>query len=237
MTTPWETRIADIVDGWLFDEKIELPEVLLVPLENPHLFDAGGWAALGPVRASSGVVAVHEYQGTRVGVAKPVLGAAGCAMLVDAASRRGVRTVLGVGYCGGTHPTLRSGDVVAATSAVTGDGVSALYQPGQDLVPASERLITALGTLNGDRSRLRTGPVHSVGAVHLETQSLVDDCAAAGAASAGDPHPSARPGRLRTARRRRRGAAGRRPRTGRRQDRGTTPGAGPGPAAAAGRLG
>jgi nucleoside phosphorylase len=174
MSVPWETRIAGIVDGWLFAGDDPLPESLIIPLENPHLFDGSGWETLGLAQSDLGVVSVHRYDDVPVGVAKPVLGAAACAMLVDAASRRGVRTIVGVGFCGGTSPHVGSGTVIAATTAVAADGVSAAYTPGVDAVPASSALLARIGTA------LPTGPVHSVAAVHLEDQKLVDSCARTG---------------------------------------------------------
>jgi purine-nucleoside phosphorylase len=173
-STPWETTVADIVDGWLFEGEGDLPSSLLVPLENPHLFEPVAWDLLGPAMGRSGVVSLHRFDGHDVGVAAPVLGAAACAMLVDAASRRGVETVIGVGYCGGTDKALRSGDVVAASAAVTADGVSTAYAPGLGIAAASSRLLAAVD------GAVRCGPVHSVAAVHLETQELVDSCAADG---------------------------------------------------------
>ncbi|MEV6930490.1 hypothetical protein AB0M46_39235 [Dactylosporangium sp. NPDC051485] len=175
MTVPWEVKIADVVDGWLFTGDDPLPPTMIVPLENPHLFDASGWEVLGSPRRHVGLVAVHHPEGgAPVAVAKPVLGAAACAMLVDAASRRGVRTVIGVGYCGGTSRDLGSGTVIAASSAVPADGVSTAYAPAVDRVAASPRLLAAIG------SAVPTGPVHSVAAVHLEDQRLVDTCASQG---------------------------------------------------------
>jgi uridine phosphorylase len=109
-----------------------------------------------------------------VGVAKPVLGAPAVAMLVDAATRRGVDWIVGVGFCGGTSKELTSGDLLVATAAICRDGVSAAYMPDTDEVPASKEL-RALVT-----DGTRCGSVCSVAAVHLEDQRLIDECEARG---------------------------------------------------------
>ncbi len=171
MNGDWGQRIPDVVDGWLFTEPGELPTALLVPLENPHLHDGAAWErAVGPPSSVNGVVACHSVAGQEIGVAKPVLGAASTAMLIDAAARRGVRTVVGVGFCGGTDPRLRCGDVIVASSAHARDGVSQAYDPAV-AVSSGDRGLLALA-----RDGAGIGSVLSVAAVHLEDQTLVDHC-------------------------------------------------------------
>ena len=176
MTSPdWGLEVSNVVDGWLLDRHEDLPSTLLIPLENPHLHDDRPWVdVFGPAQGRNGVFAMHDVDGAKVAIARPVLGTAAVAMVADAASRRGVRTVIGVGFCGGTQPDLSTGDVVAAEVAVLDDGVSQRYLPGAARVSASPAL---LGGLNGD---VRRGAVQSVAAVHLETQVYVDGCRSAG---------------------------------------------------------
>lgn len=175
MNSDWGQRIPDVVDGWLFSELGDLPASLLVPLENPHLHDGAAWErAVGPPSRLNGVVACHSVAGQEIGVAKPVLGAAATAMLIDAASRRGVRTVVGVGFCGGTDPRLQCGDVIVASSAHARDGVSQAYDPDVASTAGDGRLLALA------RDRARIGDVLSVAAVHLEDQALVDHCARSG---------------------------------------------------------
>jgi nucleoside phosphorylase len=171
----WGATVPDVVDGWLFSEPGPLPGTLVVPLENPHLHDDAAWLdVFGTPTGTNGLVATHAVDGVVVGVAKPVLGAAATAMLVDAAARRGVHTVLGIGFCGGTDPTLTCGDVIVAASAYGDDGVSAAYDPTGRSAEADSALLELVG------NAARRGPVRTVAAVHLETQRLVDECAAAG---------------------------------------------------------
>jgi len=171
----WGQLIPDVVDGWLFTERGELPGSLLVPLENPHLHDAAAWEkAVGSPAKVNGVVAHHRVAGQEIGVAKPVLGAASTAMLVDAAAHRGVRTVVGVGFCGGTDARLRCGDVVVASCAHARDGVSQAYDPAVATSAGDSRLVALA------RDRASIGAVLSVAAVHLEDQALVEHCAGIG---------------------------------------------------------
>lgn len=127
----WGERVGDIVDGWLFSPQGDLPATLIVPLDNPHLHDHQLWAdVFGAPMRERGVVSEHTVMGDcSVGVAKPVLGASATAMLVDAATRRGVRRFIGLGFCGGTQPNLRCGDVVATSAARADDGVAYRYLP------------------------------------------------------------------------------------------------------------
>jgi uridine phosphorylase len=160
---------------------------MLVPLENPHLHDEKAWQdVLGAPVDTNGVVARHLFRGASLGVAKPVLGAASAAMLVDAAARRDVRAVVGVGFCGGTDPALRCGDIIVASSAHCADGVSNAYDPAARSVDADADLV-ALAVDDAHcgavgRDVVRCGVVRSVAAVHLETQALVDDCVQQGIA-------------------------------------------------------
>lgn len=172
MSQAWELRVASVVDAWLFASDVTLPQSLVIPLENPHLHSASRWQSVfGLPESDCGVIGLHRTAtGGLIGVAKPVLGAAAAAMLVDAAIRRGVDWIVGVGYCGGTSKDLASGDLVVSTSAIGRDGVSAGYMPNVIEVPASHELLGFV------RDGTRCGPVCSVAAVHLEDQSLIDEC-------------------------------------------------------------
>lgn len=172
MSSDWGERIVEVVDGWLFTEPGALPSTLVVPLENPHLHDPSTWAGvIGSPSGTNGVVGRHLIDGREIGVAKPVLGATATAMLVDAAARRGVRAVVGIGFCGGTDPTLRCGDLIVASAAGGSDGVSQEYDPASSVTAADPDLLALA------RDRALVGPVRSVAAVHLEDQALVDECA------------------------------------------------------------
>lgn len=176
--------IAGVVDGWLFTSPTPLPTTMLVPLENPHLHDQTLWdRALGASVERNGLIALHGAGSTALGVARPVLGGPAVAMLAHAAARRGVERIVGVGFCGATQPDLRTGDVVIAERAHGGDGVSNQYLALSDdrhrtheepIVKGSPELVAALAGLG------RTGTVHTVAAVHLETRDLVQRCQHAG---------------------------------------------------------
>jgi uridine phosphorylase len=177
----WEQVVPAVVDGWLFPPDVALPPSLVIPLENPHLHDAARWRSVfGAPLAECGVIDLHRTaNGDRVGVAKPVMGAPAVALLVDAATRRGVDWIVGVGFCGGTSKHLHSGDLIVTTAALCRDGVSAAYLsaadvPDSDEAPASRELLALVPR------DTRCGRVCSVAAVHLEDQRLIDECEARG---------------------------------------------------------
>jgi uridine phosphorylase len=175
MSVDWGQQIGEIVDGWLFNSPGPLPTRLLLPLENPHLHNYEVWQdALGVPRKVNGVVAEHNVGNHKIGVAKPVLGGTSTAMVVEAVARRGVQLVVGVGFCGGTNPSLQCGDVIVASCAHARDGVSRQYCATSKTPEASSRLLTLI------EGRARIGPVLSVAAVHLENQELVDECVRSG---------------------------------------------------------
>lgn len=175
MTPNWGRTVVDVVDGWLFSMPDKLPATMLVPLENPHLYDGTAMhELLGTPVATNGVVDIHHHGGHTVGVARPVLGATATAMLVDAAVRRGVRGLVGVGFCGGTDVSVNCGDVLVASAAEAKDGVSTAYDPSATMAYADADLLARVGR------RALVGPVCSVAAVHLEDQDLVNRCMAAG---------------------------------------------------------
>lgn len=52
----------------------------------------------------------------------PKFGAPAAALAVDLLAGRGVREVLGIGFCGGVDPALRCGDLFVPEAAVSSDG-------------------------------------------------------------------------------------------------------------------
>ncbi|MGL5825463.1 MAG: hypothetical protein ACRCYU_11720 [Nocardioides sp.] len=172
---PWEEAIPELVDKWLFTSSDPLPDTLLVPMENPHLYSHELWhEQFGAPIASNGLVDLVAMNRSTVGIARPVLGGSGVAMLVDAASRRGTEFVIGVGFCGSTSTSLHCGDLLVASSAVVLGGSDCGYAPAATSVAASSQLVARAP------AHVLLGAVASVSAVHLETQELVETCESTG---------------------------------------------------------
>lgn len=118
----------------------------------------------------------------RVGVALPAIGAPATAMLVDELAVRGARRIVSIDLCAGISTDVPSGTVVLVASACCGDGTSAHYAPGRDIVEGNAGMIDALApALLASGYRHLTGRVWSTDAPYRETASLLKRARDAGA--------------------------------------------------------
>lgn len=97
-------------------------------------------------------------------------------MATETAAARGVRTLVGVGFCGAIAPDLTRGDLLVPTGAVAGDGTSRGYCAERYPAVADHALVAALHRLSPDA--LHDVLVHSVDAVCTQDSALVQRCRA-----------------------------------------------------------
>ncbi|GHG01833.1 hypothetical protein ACFFSH_02400 [Streptomyces filamentosus] len=173
----WGTTFGGIADGWLFsDVEGPLPPVLVLPLENPDLYDPAVWEKKAEVVRRHRSVTVMRRGGATFGVLTAKLGAPAAAMTVQAAAARGAHTLVGVGYCGAIADTLGCGDLLVPTGAVAADGTSAAYCPERYPAVADHALVGLLKEAAG--GPVHDGLVHSLDAVLTQDSALVDRCRA-----------------------------------------------------------
>ncbi|MFF3505576.1 hypothetical protein [Streptomyces sp. NPDC003247] len=171
----WGVTFPGVVDGWLFsDVDGPLPPVAILPLENPDLYDRTGWAKRVDVVRDHRSVSIARHRGHEFAVLTAKLGAPAAAMAVQAAAARGVRILIGVGYCGAVADSLSCGDLLVPTGAVAADGTSAAYCAERYPAVADHQLVRALhDTAPGT---LHDGLVLSLDAVFTQDSALVDRC-------------------------------------------------------------
>jgi uridine phosphorylase len=173
----WGLTFRSVVDGWLFsDIEGPLPPVAILPLENPDLYDRATWAKRVETVREHRSVSIARHRGREFAVLTAKLGAPAVAMTVQAAAARGVRTLIGIGYCGAIASTLTCGDLLAPSGAVAADGTSAAYCAERYPAVADHRLLQALhATAPGS---LHDGLVLSLDAVFTQDSALVERCRA-----------------------------------------------------------
>jgi len=125
----WRQQIQEIAKGWLFSDldSDPFPETVIIPLENPDLHESEVFhKKIGEARHYR-CIATGSHRGCTVGVLKSKFGAPAVAMAVEVLANMGVRTVIGVGFCGGLRPEIRCGDLVLPLASVRDDGTTARY--------------------------------------------------------------------------------------------------------------
>jgi len=174
MAGEWQETMRGIVDDWLFsDVPGRLPDTVVLPLENPDLYDPSPWLAALEVERTGRSVTIGTLQDRQVGILTPKLGAPAAAMAVEAAAHRGVRRIVGIGYCGGVSAHLSCGDLLIPYAAVAGDGTSTSYLPERYPAVADPDLYCALRRLD---AKAIGGMVWSLDAVLMQDAAFVRRC-------------------------------------------------------------
>lgn len=166
----WRDEIGEIATDWLYGDVPSgaFPERVVLPLENPALHDAAPFLARLAPHARYRGLTVGRRDGVEIGLAMSQLGGPAVAMTVGALARRGARTVLGVGFCGGLAPHVSCGDLVVVERALGEDGTSARYaEDGWEPIADA----TVLCQLRAAAPAAHAGAVVSVDAVLLESSA------------------------------------------------------------------
>lgn len=82
------------------------------------------------------------YEGRPVSVQTSGMGTPSLSIVVEELLRLGARQLIRVGTCGGIAPTLRTGDLVIASSAAPADGTTQTYLHGEAYAPAPDFVLT-----------------------------------------------------------------------------------------------
>lgn len=140
----WRDRIADIADGWMFaDVAGVFPSRVIIPFENPDYFDWDAYCArLDDIRLHR-AIAIGEYCGESIGILKSKFGSAAACFATHLLANRGVKRIVGIGYCGGLHPEACSGRIVASSSVSRIACTSRRYLPVQSDIEASPTMLEA----------------------------------------------------------------------------------------------
>lgn len=127
---PWIESFRETAMGWLLgpDPPLgRLPKVVLLPMENPDVYD-GAWIAENATDVERcGTLALGSVNDTRITFSSPKFSAPAVAMAVDVFAKAGFQAVVGVGFCGGLQPEVECGDLILPISAARGEGASHCY--------------------------------------------------------------------------------------------------------------
>jgi uridine phosphorylase len=143
------------------------------------LYDRAVWENVLDIEQRARCITIGSYQGHRVGVLAPTLGGPAAAMALDAAASRGVRNVLGLGFCGGIASELSCGDLLLPLAAVAADGASQTYAPERFPAVADPDLLAAARAAD---PAARVGLVWSGDGVLTQDDAFARRCAQLGVA-------------------------------------------------------
>ena len=181
----WRDLMRRNARNWLLQDCVEegLPERLLMLLGNSDLFDEQSMeSALGPVQRR-GVFRAGSADGTPVAYTTPLFGSPKTAMYLEVAASAGVRSVIGLGYCGGITAEAAVGALFVPASALALDGTTRAYGLGGEAGP-DPGLTDSL--LNACRERgvpASSGRIASIDAIMLESDEMLADLRGRGAAA------------------------------------------------------
>ncbi|MHC1741971.1 MAG: nucleoside phosphorylase [Syntrophobacteraceae bacterium] len=119
-------------------------------------------------------VRVGSINGCSVALAGPLLGAPQAVLVLEKMIALGVTDVVAFGWCGSIHPSVRVGDIVLPTGAISDEGTSAHYPVNTDWPRPSEVILSRLKReLESEAFRLHEGRVWSIDAPYRETRGKV----------------------------------------------------------------
>ncbi len=174
----WVESFRETACGWLlgtFPPAINLPKAVVLPMENPDVYDPAWIREHVDDLATCGTLTLGTVGGTRVAFSAPKFGAPAVAMAVDVFAKVGMKTVLGVGFCGGLQPDVECGDLVLPCSAVRDEGTSHNYAPADHPARCSTRAAEAVKACAAELgTELRLGPVWTTDGILRETRDKVD---------------------------------------------------------------
>ncbi|MGQ9677281.1 MAG: phosphorylase family protein [Chloroflexota bacterium] len=153
----------------------EFPEVAVLPLGNPDLFDLSPLLSrLTDVRRV-GTFHFGNYGDKPVAVSSSKLGAPAAALAMDVMGMTPVSRVFAIGYCGGLQDAVNFGDLVIPTQAVGDEGTSQHYRQ-LDRSLADEGMVEALVRVCRNRGhRHHLGCLWSTDGILRETDEHIAD--------------------------------------------------------------
>lgn len=174
---PWIESFRQTAVGWLLGGAVpaDLPPALLLPMENPDVYDPGWIAEEASELQQCGSVSLATVAGRCIAVSAPKFGAPAVAMAVDVFAEAGFRAVVGIGFCGGLQPEVGCGDLILPCSAIRDEGVSRHYAEADRPAQCSERAaVVARRCAEGLGLAVRTGFVWTTDGILRETRDKVE---------------------------------------------------------------
>lgn len=155
-------------------KSFRLPKRLLLVYHSKAYEEAKriiGGAGFQWIFDDSRPVCSGSLNGVKVGAAKILIGAPAAAMSLEEIIACGARKAVEVGLAGGLKQTLKPGEIIIASSAVSDEGTSRHYFPSQQHFKASPKLQNLLiDTINEMEIKPEVGPVWSTDGVYRETK-------------------------------------------------------------------
>jgi len=112
------------------------------------------------------------YEGARVALAGPMLGAPQTVLVLERMIALGARKFIAVGWCGSLRNDVRIGDIVLPSGAISEEGTSGHY-PGVVCAPSSELFNSLKSALGSTGQAIHEGTVWTTDAPFRETCSKV----------------------------------------------------------------
>ena len=114
---------------------------------------------------------VGELDHVRIGVFRPWGGAPAAAAVLEELIACGANKIIEVGFAGGLQPSLKLGDIVVVTKAISGEGTSRYYFPHElEFYPSSDLTNLLVQELKQKRIKYFVGPVWTTDAFYRETK-------------------------------------------------------------------
>jgi uridine phosphorylase len=181
---PWIESFRETAVGWLLGPNAaldSLPEAVLLPMENPDVYDDGWIGEYATDLARRGTLTLGDVNGIRIAFSAPKFGAPAVAMAVDVFAKAGFRNVVGVGFCGGLQPEVQCGQLVLPRSVIRDEGASQHYTSEEGPAKCSPRPCdVALRCAQERGVRLHAGPIVTTDGILRETRGKVERWHAAG---------------------------------------------------------
>ena len=158
----------------------EFPEVAVLPLGNPDLYDLGPLLERLTSVRKVGTFYFGSYDGKPVAVSSSKLGAPAAALAMDVMSMTPASRVFAIGYCGGLQESVDCGDLVVPKQAMGDEGTSKHYWD-HDAAPADAEMVDALVRGCQERGcRYHLGSMWSTDGILRETDESIADWNARG---------------------------------------------------------
>ncbi len=174
----WSDTMSEIAKGWLFHDIPDktFPKRLILPLENPDLHDHSRFTSkLESVRHYS-TISTGYYKDKYIGILKSKFGSPAVAMTITLLSKLNVECIIGIGFCGGLHKEINSGDIVFPLACIRDDGTTSKYVSSNYPAVADIQLLDLLrGFARTYPSPWHCGIVWSTDSIMLETSDLVEE--------------------------------------------------------------
>jgi len=175
---PWIESFRETAVGWLLGSEAapgRLPKVVLLPMENPDVYDDGWIKESASDLEACGTLTVATVGGSRIAFSSPKFGAPAVAMAVDVFAKAGFQAVVGVGFCGGLQSEVKCGDLVLPSAALREEGASHQYASADHAAACSPTALElALQCADKLDLAVKTGAICTTDGILRETRDKVE---------------------------------------------------------------